>query len=141
MKILNYWKVIKTEIKPEPLINKKYISGYLDEEDMTPATKEEIQRFKSCVSKNPILVYKEDDIKLACEFYLKYVNRPEVLLKNKHYSWLFNRTLPMFVGKTYGWWHYKYVLSDDVEDRYIAMDLYNQWLFKLAFKDIFEELK
>ena len=89
-----------------------------------------------------LTLYKtKERIKLACEFYLKYVNRPEVLLKNKHYSWLFNRTLPMFVGKTYGWWHYKYVLSDDVEDRYIAMDLYNQWLFKLAFKDIFEELK
>jgi len=62
-------------------------------------------------------------IKQACEFYLRYKDKPELLLKEQ-------RNL---VGIPEGTEFYPPGLIH-LKDKY----KYNEWLFRLAFKDVFE---
>jgi len=57
-------------------------------------------------------------LKSACEFYLRYKDKPELLIKE----------YPEYKEELdeEGWW-----FSSE----------YNNWLFKLAFKDVFKEEK
>lgn len=68
------------------------------------------------------------DVKSACEFFLKYWDRPALLLKEQpQYRKELLEISPYFEkGKLY--------LIDDDE-----MAEYNEWLFKLAFADVFAE--
>jgi len=76
-------------------------------------------------------------IKSACEFYLRYKDKPELLwdnyfLKNKEHR----LKLFVFCDKLRGLRE-----QGDVEklinDFYLKIDNYNEWLFKLAFKRCF----
>jgi len=61
-------------------------------------------------------------IKSACEFYLRYKDKPELLDKEQHKLWV--------------------EISN--KNRITLGELkkqYNKWLFKLAFKDVLEELR
>ena len=109
-------------MNPEPLINKKFEISIVGQFNAG-----------GCV------IYDEDDIKSACNFYRKYVSRPD-LLAEEHPE----------LAKI----EIDYESADDVlkeikriEDVYgingtqatiraKLMD-YNLWLFKLAFKDVF----
>ena len=68
-------------------------------------------------------------IKFACEFYLRYKDKPALLIKdNPEYRKLFESECV----HTYVWrkifWQYKY----DPEK-------YNEWLFRLAFKGVMRD--
>jgi len=69
-------------------------------------------------------------IKSACKFYLKYKDNPE-LLAEEHYE--------------YFSYIYKFEVVGDCKnvlvfkDILIDADQYNEWLFKLAFKPVFED--
>ena len=56
----------------------------------------------------------------ACEFYLRYKDKPELLFEEK-------REYRVILAHLFG---------DDKD-----MNRYNEWLFKLAFKDVLEEEK
>ena len=68
-------------------------------------------------------------IKSACEFYLRYKDNPELLVKEypefKEEVEQF-RILSLLTGKY-------------IHGNYYDYDKYNEWLFKLAFKDVFKE--
>jgi len=85
-------------------------------------------------------------LKSACEFYLKYKDNPELLIEEqkKYYDNLednpfliaifdtLNRSkiIDKFDEKECGWKLY---------EKEKALKEYNDWLFKLAFKDVFEK--
>ena len=85
-------------------------------------------------------------IKSACEFYLKYKDDPELLWKEqldnieklkakiRLQQFLTNiREIPSPKGEVscvHGW---------DMYDKCKLLKEYNKWLFKLAFKDVFEK--
>jgi len=61
-------------------------------------------------------------LKSACEFYLRYKDKPELLEKENHKLWVkISNENRITTGK--------------------VTDQYNEWLFKLAFKDVLEEEK
>jgi len=64
-------------------------------------------------------------IKKACEFYLRYKDNPELLFKEKKLKHLFikEEKLQSFMAQM-------------IKNRYLKQ--YNEWLFKLAFKDVFK---
>jgi len=74
---------------------------------------------------------KVNDVKSACKFYLRYRDKPELLIKeHPEYKEKVNSIKLRFVSENSElvdsmMWHY---LSD-----------YNEWLFKLAFKSILDE--
>ena len=74
--------------------------------------------------------YIKQCIKSACEFYLRYKDKPE-LLKKEHSE--FKEEVEKFIIK-------KHPILQNIFD-YTAFNLreYNKWLFKLAFKSVFEE--
>ena len=65
-------------------------------------------------------------IKKACEFYLRYKDNPKLLFKEKKLKHLFikEEKLQPFMAQM-------------IKNRYLKQ--YNEWLFKLAFKDVLEE--
>ena len=64
-------------------------------------------------------------LKSACEFYLRYKDNPELLIK-EHPEY---KTICIEMGFTYS-----YLVEWKKRD-------FNEWLFKLAFKDVLEEGK
>ena len=108
-------------MKPEPLIGKikpfepcdEYQCGYHLEDP---------EDFRSYVSED---CFKVSDVKSACEFYLKYKDKARDLLKDfPKYEKEFDRFVKPFKGKELPMW-------------FIGAK-YNEWLFKLAFKDVME---
>jgi len=77
-----------------------------------------------------------EDIREACEFYLKYVNNPERLFKEHRGYKQYFRLYLLDIEKDFGWWREKYVISKDLDDKWLAMVVYNDWLFRLAFYDL-----
>ena len=70
-----------------------------------------------------------DNIKSACEFWLKYRDKPELLVKEhpeivKKEIQKKKKVFKFYSEENFIVWGYK----DDIE--------YNEWLFKLAFKDV-----
>jgi len=65
-------------------------------------------------------------IKSACEFYLEYKDKPELLVKEhlKYEKEVKNKFYHPNVIDTYSLWSY---------------DKYNEWLFKIAFKEVLKE--
>jgi len=81
--------------------------------------------------------HKIKDVKSACELYLRYVDDPELLFKEREdLFWEFvkdkNRVgnINFYFGNLMG----DGVVVDDINE-------YNEWLFKLSFKPIFESDK
>ncbi|MHC1636028.1 MAG: hypothetical protein ACXQTS_05350 [Candidatus Methanospirareceae archaeon] len=81
---------------------------------------------------NFVLKFVKRRIKEACEFYLRYKDKPECLWEEKpEYRETLKKMFvfykengePYFSEDDYGW------------------EIYNDWLFKLAFKEVFEEEK
>jgi len=67
-------------------------------------------------------------LKSACKFYLRYKDKPELLIK-EHPE--YKEELPTYysdIENSLNWKNWK-------------MMGYNEWLFKLAFKDVFKEEK
>ena len=63
-------------------------------------------------------------LKSACEFYLRYKDNPNLFLnEQKEFA---EEVIDKFYDETKGWKN---------------LDKYNEWLFKLAFKDVFEAEK
>jgi len=80
-----------------------------------------------------------EDIRLACEFYLKYKNNPEGLFtKYRNYTKLFELYLMSTHNFSYVFWLKRYFLSRSIKKKWMALDEYNEWLFKLAFKDVLD---
>lgn len=69
----------------------------------------------------------KEKIKSACEFYLKYKDNPELLLKEH----------PKYKEKIENFRILK-PLGNYIKGKYYDVDRYNKWLFKLAFKDVLE---
>ena len=69
-------------------------------------------------------------IKSACEFYLKYKDNPELLAEEhpEYFSYIYKFEV---VGDCKNVLVFKDILID--------ADQYNEWLFKLAFKPVFED--
>ncbi len=68
-------------------------------------------------------------LKSACEFYLRYKDNPELLRKEQ------NNLYNVFGDYIFGNLKGKYFKSSNI------LGQYNDWLFKLAFKDVFKEEK
>jgi len=69
----------------------------------------------------------KNDIKEACEFYLKYKDRPKLLVA-EHPE--FEKEVGRFIG-----------MLDNAESGFDIRDAekkYNEWLFRLTFKDVLE---
>ncbi len=66
------------------------------------------------------------DIKSACEFYLRYEGNPKLFIKER----------PQYKSE-------QIIQEDKVKDFLKRLNLrpYNEWLFKLAFKDVFGKQK
>ena len=111
------------ELKPKPLdLDENKIKKWV-KEDLSVKVYADIDRAISLTA-NKI----KQRLKSACEFYLRYKDNPKLLIKdNPEYRKLFESECV----HTYVWrkifWQYKY----DPEK-------YNEWLFKLAFKDVLE---
>ena len=119
-------------MKPEPLINKVV-------EEIEEAKEEVIDLFFSDrkVDERDIeIVFYHlkknilEDVKSACEFYLRYKDNPELLWneRKKYRKQMKNLPIMWFDVKIKGeiWFE-----EEDIKD-------YNEWLFKLAFRDVFE---
>ena len=106
-------------MKPQPL-DKIYISNTVDEEDLLEATDDNKKLFKDCIGEKPLLICKLEDIKSACEFYLRYKDKPALLWKEREE---YRRNL---------------IKLDKLEDDYFRFDTdeYNEWLFRLAFRSV-----
>jgi len=72
--------------------------------------------------KSNIIFFVKQRLKSACEFYLRYKDKPELLEKENHKLWVkISNENRITTGK--------------------ITDQYNEWLFKLAFKDVLKEEK
>ncbi|RLJ09843.1 MAG: hypothetical protein DRP15_02180 [Candidatus Aenigmatarchaeota archaeon] len=71
-----------------------------------------------------------EDVKSACEFYLRYKDKPELLIKEQS---KYEEEATGFIEalSSCGEW-----FSDDI---YEIKNDYNKWLFKLAFKDVIKD--
>ena len=107
--------------KPQPLdldIEKELIKGYTGELDIYFLN--EILRTK--------LTEIKQRIKSACEFYLRYRNLPSLLIsENPEYEHSLREMMETRKEREKN--------GDENLDFY---DEYNDWLFKLAFKDVFK---
>jgi len=96
----------------------------------------DLEEFKKWRAKtNPDLIFSisqiefiKQQIKQACEFYLRYKDNPELLWKENP---KYRKKLKKF-GITEKW------VSEDCDELYDWED-YNKWLFKLAFKGVINE--
>lgn len=70
-----------------------------------------------------------EQIKSACEFYLRYRNDSDLLLEEQNY---FSNYWELFERFKYQNYNFRWEFDNDK---------YNEWLFKLAFKDVLEEEK
>ena len=127
MRILSYWG---ENMKPKPL-NFDEIRQIIEDEISISAVIEKIkQRIKS-----------------ACEFYLKYKDKPELLLKE--YPEYSEKEIPILDSfdepedKVTFEEYIRILLKLDINDfgEYCRQveNGYNDWLFKLTFKDVFEK--
>ena len=114
--------------KPKPLVkitNKtKKLIDYIFEILEIHLTKEEEQKFKKTL-KNEIddLIEKiKQHIKQACEFYLRYKDKPKLLAKEYPNIRVSEEAFPYFFKTSFSKIKVKFK--------------YNEWLFKLAFKEI-----
>ena len=112
-------------MKPQPL-DKIYISNTIDEEDLEEATPEKIKLFEDCVGEKPLLICKLEDIKSACEFYLRYKDDPFMLGKEQ----------PKYL-KELEKFGYKIIDKEtaEISSKYDPQK-YNEWLFILAFRSV-----
>jgi len=87
-----------------------FLEEYLKNKDKKQFLKRKISKLKQC-------------LKSACEFYLRYKDKPELLIKehSEYKKELSSNLLPIY--KLSYWERLKY----------------NEWLFKLTFKDVFKE--
>jgi len=92
---------------PEPLINKKYEIGFYSQSHA-----------------GHYVMFDKDDIDLACKFYLRYKDNPKLLISEhkEYYDEVVGNFFRSFNSKTL--------------EEYYDIDKYNEWLFKLAFKDV-----
>jgi len=102
--------VIKTEIKPEPLNGKRIgiasgSSRFVDFDESSG--------------------FWFGDVKSACEFYLRYKDRPDLFEKEQ-------KNLIDYDCR-YDWDHTFVILKGNRAIKY------KEWLFKLAFKDVLEK--
>ena len=114
----------KTNKKPQPLINKEVAitRDEAEERNFDWETGEVTLYNPKSVTYDGL--YRKEDIKSACEFYLRYKDKPELLVKEHP---------ELSISEE----HFPYPLKK------ISMPIkhYNKWLFKLTFKDIFKEEK
>jgi len=94
--------------KPEPLSSEKYRFLRIESEK------------ESIVLGSPFVYL--HDVRLACKFYLRYRNNPELFMKEH----------PELKCKEFSKW------IDDFKMGVIEEN-YNKWLFKLAFKGVIKE--
>ena len=79
----------------------------------------------------------KERIKKACEFYLRYKDRPDLFDKEqKRYV---KKMRNAVLGKGSHWIYYASIVAYPYEDenKYLLRD-YNEWLLMFAFKDAFE---
>ena len=114
--------MIKTEIKPEPLNGKRI------------GIASESSRF---VDFDESSGFWFGDVKSACEFYLRYKDRPEDVwdLVNVEEE----LKLPKKEQKTLHLYLQLLSSSKNREEYIEMMNHYNEWLFKLAFRDVLEK--
>ena len=79
-------------------------------------------------------------IKSACEFYLRYKDRPELLIKEhpEYLEELKKKCMPRIEEMLSCM---KLQVKTNEEVFVVCYDKYNSWLFKLAFKLVFEEVE
>ena len=109
-------------MKPEPLNGKTFTT--LKIKSLKPGSLADHHRL---LSEKWVRV---SDLKSACEFYLKYKNNP-IGLWNEYPQYRCKR-LDYIVDAL----HKNFEAPMSFKSRYF--EEYNAWLFKLAFKDIFE---
>jgi len=103
-----------------------------------PLDLEEIKIIISDIGKKKaeqLVNYFKYKIKSACEFYMRYKDKPELLWDN-HFIKNKEQRLKLFVfcDKLRGLRE-----QEDIEDIEGLINEYNDWLFKLAFKDVLRE--
>jgi len=101
----------------EEIIDLFYSNKKVDEKD--------IRRVFWHLKKNVI-----EDIKSACEFYLRYKDNPELLLEEYPE---YEEKVKEIEKEAYQ----KEFYMEFVKNYFL--EKYNEWLFKLAFKDVLEE--
>jgi len=113
--------------KPQPLDNKVYVTWNFFREDQELATEENLKRIKEMVSNIQLFILFED-IKSACDFYLRYKDKPLLLWEEEGF-------LLHELNITKELWD----IMGKLDDKEWTINDYNDWLFKLAFKDVFEK--
>jgi len=117
-------------MKPEPLdldIERRLIKGI---SKTSTWTTDEVISFVNDVLKTNLNDLKQH-IKSACEFWLRYKNNPELLWDERKEYRKQMKELPIM------WFDIK--IKGDVWFENEDIDVYNEWLFKLAFGDVFKE--
>ena len=77
-------------------------------------------------------------INSACEFYLKYKDNPELLVDELYY--IIDEDSDTYIRLKLEVENWIDKIRESYEDSDVY-DKYNEWLFKLAFKDVFEDGK
>ena len=118
-------------MKPKPLNLRDVIGKWEEEKEI--AEKDGDNGYATICS----LVIKDlndikQRIKSACEFYLKYKNKPELLVKEHYYLLKKMEREDMWA----------FTLLFAVPDLKIKdIDKYNEWFFELSFEDVLKEEK
>ena len=117
----------------EEIIDLFYSNKKVDEKD--------IRRVFWHLKKNVI-----EDIKSACEFYLRYKDNPELLIKNFPEYKIELAKIGLeeleIIQLRYSQFKHPRIFIGMPEGAYINLKQvseYNEWLFKLAFKDVLEK--
>jgi len=97
-----------------------------------PLDLEEIKIIISDIGKKAeqLVNYFKYKLKSACEFYLRYKDKPELLIKELPE---YEEEVKKFVIERHP------ILQNILNYTAFRLKEYNDWLFKLAFKDVLEE--
>ena len=127
-KIFEVDQVIDWKIEPK---------GDLSEEEVREILKRDVKIFSRVDyaiewrDAEELLEEIKQRIKAACEFYLRYKDKPELLIKN-HYPLLKSM-------EKKDKWAFLLLFAIPQKIKIKNTDAYNKWIFKLAFKDVFKE--
>ena len=117
-------------MKPQPLHDKGFNHSDLFTSEYI---KQELKRLNMDWK-----LFKKEDVKSACKFYLRYKNNPELLLLEQEK--LLRRTRAFSKVEKIDKRMYELHLDDNYGEEWCDLLLkYNEWLFKLAFKDVLGE--
>ncbi|MHA1225324.1 MAG: hypothetical protein ACTSPV_01110 [Candidatus Hodarchaeales archaeon] len=112
--------------KPQPLDGKKIrVASYT----------------KDFHTKENNLAFFEKDIKSACEFYLRYKDNPNGFFYSPYQNLINSKEMYLLIFELVRYSVLSKLPPKKIEELMPKLQKYNEWLFKLTFKDVLMEEK